>query len=112
MTTPSPKWKWAKKERVNDHPALLVKAQGNADFFVRDARVVWRIEVALVVFSAPFYRGLQEPFWQVVPCPAQRMARPDTWAVSPSFWANAGSEAWSLVSISGNVAEWNVNREV
>ena len=52
----------------------LAQAKSDTDFFVRDVRVVWRerrIEVALVVFGAPFHRGFQEPFWQTIVGPAQ-----------------------------------------
>ena len=63
--------------RRADEPRIvghLPQAESDADFFVRDVRVVWRerrIEVALVMFGAPFHRGFQEPYWQMIAGPAQ-----------------------------------------
>jgi len=102
-------------EFLHQSAAVVFRPQrfdADTDFFVRDARVVWReggIEVALVVFGAPFYCGLQKPFWQTVPPPRSTAPggwpAPDTWAVTPSLLASVGGEAWSFSSIGSNVTE-------
>lgn len=53
---------------------VLAQTQGNANFFVRNGRVVRRerrIEVTLVMGCAPFHRDLEQPLRKAISCPGQ-----------------------------------------
>ena len=77
----------------------LARAKSDADFFVRDARLSggsdgsksrWYCLAprSTAIFNNHSGRRSPAPLSR-----AKRMAKPDTWAVSPSLWASVGAEA-------------------